>query len=155
MSTDDKAMSGPDLSAGVPFAELAEGTPLLGHAAGEPVVLVRLGDEVLAVGATCTHYGAPLADGLIAFEGIRCPWHHACFDLRTGEALRAPALNSVPTYDVERVGGLVRVAGRRGDRPAERRTGAPSSVVIVGAGAAGNAAAEAAAPGGLCADASR
>src|SRR5512140_1042350 len=143
MSTDEQPLSGPDLSAGIPFADLSEGTPLLGHSAGEAVLLVRLGDEVLAVGATCTHYSAPLVDGLVVGEGLRCPWHHACFDLRTGKALRAPALNPVPTCDVERVGALVRVAGRRGDRPAERRTEGPPSVVIVGAGAAGNAAAEA------------
>jgi nitrite reductase/ring-hydroxylating ferredoxin subunit len=87
-------LTGPDLSLGIELAEVPDGGRLLGHAHGEPVLLVRPpgGDEVFAIGPTCTHYGGPLAEGLIAANEIRCPWHHACFDVRTGEAVAAPAL---------------------------------------------------------------
>src|SRR5512147_3208568 len=71
-------LSGPDLAAGIGLDELEEGQPLLGHANGEAVVLVRRGAEVFAMGATCTHYSGPLAEGLVVGETLRCPWHHAC-----------------------------------------------------------------------------
>ena len=85
-----KELSGPDLAAGIELSELSEGAPLLGHAHGDAVMLVRRGATIRAVGATCTHYSGPLAEGLVVGETVRCPWHHACFDLRTGEALGAP-----------------------------------------------------------------
>src|SRR5512143_2837938 len=142
MSDDQSTLPGPDLSKGVPLSDLSDGVPLLGTFSGEPVILVRTGDDVAAVGATCTHYGGPLAEGFVDAGTVRCPWHHACFDLRTGEALRAPALEPIPTYEVENEGGRVRVLGRRGAVPPAERAPGPPSVVIVGAGAAGNAAAE-------------
>jgi nitrite reductase/ring-hydroxylating ferredoxin subunit len=74
-------LSGPDLAQGVAVTELAEGKPLLGHANGEAVIVVRLGNDVHAIGASCTHYGGPLAEGLVEGHTIRCPWHPACFDL--------------------------------------------------------------------------
>jgi len=83
---DQAAPSGPDLTAGVADADLREGTPLLGHVGDDAVVLVRDAGKVYAVGATCTHYGGPLAEGLVADGAIHCPWHHACFDLATGRA---------------------------------------------------------------------
>jgi apoptosis-inducing factor 3 len=137
----DIKLSGPDLAAGVAESELAAGQ-LLGHAQGEPVLLVRQEDEVFAIGATCTHYGGPLAEGRVGERTIRCPWHHACFDLRTGAALRAPALNPLPCYDVERAGGRIRVGARRGEPLSLRREYAVRTVAIVGAGAAGESAAE-------------
>ncbi|MGY6157371.1 FAD-dependent oxidoreductase [Paraburkholderia graminis] len=118
---------------------------LAGHAHGEAVLLTRHGDEFFAVGAHCTHYGAPLADGLLVDDTVRCPWHHACFSLRTGEALRAPALDAVACWRVEQRDGTVYV--REKLMPVDRKTlpavpGTPQSIVIVGGGAAGNAAAE-------------
>ena len=135
-------LSGPDLEAGVLADQIADGTSLLGHAHGEPVLLVRSGDAISAVGATCTHYGGPLAEGRIVGDSIRCPWHHACFDLRTGAALRAPALNPLPCYDVEQANGRIRVGARRGDPVSLRKTSTLRTIAIVGAGAAGESAAE-------------
>jgi len=136
-----KELSGPDLAAGVELATLAEGTPLLGHAQGEAVMLVRRGATVHAIGATCTHYSGPLAEGLVVGDTVRCPWHHACFDLRSGEALGAPALEPVPCYQVVRQGARVAVGAKQSHKPAPPPQ-SPASVVIVGAGAAGAAAAE-------------
>ena len=81
-----------------------------GHAGEQSVIVARQGDEIFAIGGACTHYGAPLADGLVVGTTVRCPWHHACFDLRTGEAVRAPALNPVARWEVIRDGDMVRVA---------------------------------------------
>lgn len=140
----DKAPSGPDLEAGVPVSAVPGSGVLVGHAGGEPVLLVRLGSEWFAIGAVCTHYSGPLAEGLIVGETVRCPWHHACFNLRTGQAVRPPALNPVPCWRVEERSGMVFVTGRI--RPAEAKRVAhragPKSIVIVGAGAAGECAAE-------------
>lgn len=136
-------LSGPDLTHGIAAADLPDGGILAGHAGGEAVVLVRRGKEIHAIGGTCTHYSGPLAEGLVVGDTIRCPWHHACFDLRTGEALRAPALMPVPVWDVEDRHGWIRVTQKRSAFPASKpRSGAPASVGIIGAGAAGLAAAD-------------
>lgn len=134
-------LSGPDLEKGVAFASLEEAKPLLGHAHGEAVVLVRVGEDVRAIGASCTHYGGPLAEGVVVDGTIRCPWHHACFDLATGEAVGAPALADLPCFEVARQGDLVQVRTKKvaPERPAVK---GPSSIVIVGAGAAGAACVE-------------
>ncbi|HEY7215853.1 MAG TPA: FAD-dependent oxidoreductase [Thermoanaerobaculia bacterium] len=135
-------LSGPDLAQGVPLTEVPESGQLLGHSGGEAVLVVRRGEGIFAVGANCTHYGGPLAEGLVVDDTVRCPWHHACFNLRTGEAVRAPALNPVTCYKVEREGDRLFVREKAGPAP-RREAAGPASVVIVGAGAAGNAAAEA------------
>lgn len=114
------------------------------------MLVVRQGDEIFAVGASCTHYGGPLAEGLVVGDTVRCPWHHATFSLRTGEAVRAPALNPLACWTVERRGDRVHVAARRerdplaptADEWAALGDDLPSAVVIIGAGAAGSAAAE-------------
>jgi NADPH-dependent 2,4-dienoyl-CoA reductase/sulfur reductase-like enzyme/nitrite reductase/ring-hydroxylating ferredoxin subunit len=147
MSDQSQTRNGPDLTAGVPANSLAEGVPLLGHVQDEPVILVRRGAEVFAIGATCSHYGGPLADGLVVDDTVRCPWHHACFSLRTGEALGAPALSPVAGYEIVQRAGQVFVTGKRAKPGSVRRgarpgTAAPRSVAIVGAGAAGNSAAD-------------
>lgn len=135
-------LKGPDLRRGVAVSDVPDGGVLLGHVDGEAVLLVRRGNDVSAIGATCTHYGGPLAEGLVVGDTIRCPWHHACFSLRTGEALRAPALNPVPCFRVHGEGERVRITGKEEGALTKRMTLGPSSVVIVGAGAAGNACAE-------------
>jgi NADPH-dependent 2,4-dienoyl-CoA reductase/sulfur reductase-like enzyme/nitrite reductase/ring-hydroxylating ferredoxin subunit len=118
---------------------------LQGHAGDEPVLLVRRGETIFAVGAFCTHYGAPLADGLVVGETLRCPWHHACFALRTGSVLRTPARDALKRWRVEQAGGIVRVGDEiaaEAVQPLPKSDGLPSSIVIVGGGPAGNAAAE-------------
>src|SRR5215813_14175683 len=108
-------LKGPDLAAGIASKDVPDGGSLLGHANGEAVLVARRGAEVFAVGATCTHYSGPLADGLVVGDEVRCPWHHACFSLRTGEALRAPALNPIASYEVARRDGSVFITARRED----------------------------------------
>lgn len=147
MSAEQSAPSGPDLEKGIPFHDIPDGGMVGGHFGDQSVIVARQGDEIFAIGGQCTHYGAPLADGLVVGTTVRCPWHHACFDLRSGEAIRAPALNPVARWEIVRDGDTVRVAKEipaadgatplRGSRDTD-----PQNVVIVGAGAAGNAAAE-------------
>jgi NADPH-dependent 2,4-dienoyl-CoA reductase/sulfur reductase-like enzyme/nitrite reductase/ring-hydroxylating ferredoxin subunit len=136
-------LTGPDLTQGVDAQSVPEGGILLGHAHGEPVLLARRGADLFAVGAKCTHYGGPLGEGLVVGDEVRCPWHHACFSLRTGAPVRAPALEPVACYDVTTRDGKLVVLGKRGPLTAKLPDGGPSSVVVVGAGASGNACVEA------------
>ncbi|MEO7367286.1 MAG: FAD-dependent oxidoreductase [Gemmatimonadaceae bacterium] len=149
MSEQSSELAGPDLSAGVEFSTIPDGGMLLGHSDGKPVLLSRSGDQIFAIGASCTHYGGPLGEGLRVGDTVRCPWHHACFSLRTGEAIAAPALNPVAVWEVMRDGDSVRVTTELPTPDgATRKTNSqstethPDSIIIVGAGAAGNAAAE-------------
>jgi len=138
-------LSGPDLAQGISLSEVPEGKQLLGHANGEAVIVVRQGEEVFAIGATCTHYGGPLAEGIVVGDTVRCPWHHACFSLRTGEAVRTPALNPVSCYRVEREGERIVIREKVEPAPVREAAGPdplPDPIIIVGTGAAGNAAAE-------------
>src|SRR6185437_17152045 len=144
MTAESPQPSGPDLGQGIALDELAAGVPVFGRVGDQAALLVRLGGDVMAVAATCTHYGGPLADGIVVGETIRCPWHHACFSLRTGAMLRPPALDGLARWRVEQRDGMAFVGE---PLPAEPRSalggaGLPGSVVIIGGGAAGNAAAE-------------
>lgn len=137
-------MSDPDLRAGIPSSRLAEGGSLLGRVDDEAVLLVRLDGAVCALAATCTHWGGPLAEGLVARGTLRCPWHHACFDARTGAVRGGPALEGLARWTVEERGGTIRVAGKLAPAtpaPRGKRHAGPESVVIVGGGAAGTVAA--------------
>jgi NADPH-dependent 2,4-dienoyl-CoA reductase/sulfur reductase-like enzyme/nitrite reductase/ring-hydroxylating ferredoxin subunit len=135
--------AGPDLSAGVALSNFS-GATLLGHVGDAEVLLVRSGTEIFAIDPHCSHYHGPLAEGLVTGESIRCPWHHACFDLRTGEAARAPALTPLAVWKVEQEGNRIFVRYKH-EQPKPRVKGAvdaPGKIVIVGGGAAGFAAAE-------------
>lgn len=88
MSDEKSESSGPDFCQGVPASALTDEVPLLGHAQGEPMIVVRRGDELFAIGAVCTHHSGPLAEGLVVGDTVRCPWRHAAFSLQTGEAER-------------------------------------------------------------------
>ncbi len=116
---------------------------LPGRVGDEAVLLVRRGERVFAVGATCTHYGGPLAEGIVVGETVRCPWHHAAFSLATGAAIRPPARDPIPCFTVDRRGGTVYVGdGVSGPRPPTAPGSQPERVLVVGGGAAGNAAVE-------------
>src|SRR3954466_4874229 len=105
-------ISGPNFADGIDAASLTPGSKLLGHVGGEAVLLARVGGEYFAIGATCTHYGGPLAEGVIDGDTVRCPWHHACFSLRSGEALRSPALSPIACRLTERRGDKIYVGGK-------------------------------------------
>src|ERR1700674_771194 len=137
-----------DLKGGVALQDLPDGGMLLGRVDAQEAILLRRGNSLFAVGALCSHYHGPLAEGLFTGDTLRCPWHHACFSLRTGEALRAPALDPVTCWRVERVGDRVFVREKCPQPVPKPATGPrnsrslPPSVVIVGGGGAGLAAAD-------------
>jgi NADPH-dependent 2,4-dienoyl-CoA reductase/sulfur reductase-like enzyme/nitrite reductase/ring-hydroxylating ferredoxin subunit len=143
MAGEQNSPAGPDLALGVSLKDFKNDT-LHGHVGDEEVLLARAGSEIFAIDAHCSHYHGPLADGLVVGTSVRCPWHHACFDLRTGEATCPPALSPLSVWQVEQEGGRIFVR-RKLDQPQPAKkapAGAPGRIVIVGGGAAGFAAAE-------------
>ena len=143
MSQEESAPAGPDLANGVAVSDFVDGK-LLGHLGKEEILLVRANGKTFAVGAHCSHYHGPLNDGIIVGNTVRCPWHHACFDVTTGEAVRAPALSALQTWNTEERGGriFVRDAKEQPKVALPVAKDAPQKIVIVGGGAAGFAAAE-------------
>jgi len=139
MSAATGQAEGPDFTEGIELASVSEGEILRGHVDGEPAILIKHGDEAFALGAFCTHYGAPLADGLVAGDTVRCPWHHACFSMQTGEPLRPPALDPLQRWRVQIREGVAFAAEKlqRMDRRTMPEADALASIVIVGGGAAG------------------
>jgi apoptosis-inducing factor 3 len=131
-----------DFRNGFPVCDLRDGAMVSGQVDGEEAIVIRQADEFFAIGAHCTHYGGPLAEGLVVGETVRCPWHHACFGLRTGEALRAPALDPIPRWRVERLDDKIYVREKVPPSAPRPAADGPSSIVIVGGGAAGLAAAD-------------
>lgn len=161
MTEHSDELTGPDLSKGIEISSVKPGQLIGGHAFGEPVLLAHVEPNWFAVGGKCTHYGGPLDQGVLISETIRCPWHHACFSLHNGAAACAPALNDLASYDVAIENDIVRVTRKRdpgqlkgeghrtrGSRAPDRvlfeqiPVAGPKSVMILGAGAAGNACAE-------------
>jgi len=137
-------IAGPDLvTEGLPLESLQGSTPVKGQVDGKQVIVVRTEDGIRAVAGTCTHYSGPLGDGLCVAGQVHCPWHHAIFDLTTGEAVGGPALNPIKVYQPEERDGRVYVTGPVAAQIPDREPPTtPESVVIVGSGAAGAAAAE-------------
>jgi len=138
----------PDFRSGFSLQGLADGDAVIGRVDTDDAILVRQGDAIFVIGAHCTHYHGPLAQGLVIGHTVRCPWHHACFSLRTGDALRAPALDPITCWRVERVGDTayarepLPAPGPGTARASASSRRAPASVVIVGGGGAGLAAAD-------------
>jgi apoptosis-inducing factor 3 len=141
MTIEPAPLTGPDLAEGIDIGEVPASAPLLGHVQGLSVVVVRSGHEFFAISGTCSHYGGPLAEGLVEHETIRCPWHHACFNLRTGES-QAPALNSIDCYQVEQRDRRLYVLSKKHNIPTTLRSNQLERVLILGGGAAGHSAAE-------------
>ena len=132
MGTAQSNPAGPDLERGIPADDLPDGRMLAGHVGEEAVLLARRGDEFFAIGATCSHYSGPLAEGIVVEDTVRCPWHHACFSLRTGEALHAPALSPVACWSVERRDGRIFVAAQEGASAAKKGRRRPAGGRIPG-----------------------
>lgn len=89
-----------------------EGQPVRVSAGEIPVVLVRQGEQVCALSATCVHAGGPLDEGEVVEGSIRCPWHGSIFRLDDGKALRGPAATAQPSWDVRTDGERVQVRTR-------------------------------------------
>jgi NADPH-dependent 2,4-dienoyl-CoA reductase/sulfur reductase-like enzyme/nitrite reductase/ring-hydroxylating ferredoxin subunit len=142
MAEASRDVEGPDFEKGCEIDSVPDEGMLLGHAFGEPILVARRGSQLFAIGATCTHYGGPLAKGLMVDCIVRCPWHHARFDLRTGEAIAAPALSDVSCFKIDQRDNRFFVTGKLDKKSARKPKSSPASVVIIGGGAAGNAAAE-------------
>lgn len=107
------------------------------------IVLLRVGDEVRAFQAQCPHAGAPLAEGAVCQGRLVCPWHKARFAVDDGHLCEPPALDALQRYPVELRDGEVLVGTE--PLPAHRSEVQHDArlFVIIGAGAAGTAAAAA------------
>jgi NADPH-dependent 2,4-dienoyl-CoA reductase/sulfur reductase-like enzyme/nitrite reductase/ring-hydroxylating ferredoxin subunit len=142
LMSDDAQPEGPDFTQGVAASDIAEGAMLAGRVGNEAVLIARLDGVLYAIGGECTHWRGPLGQGLRVGDTVRCPWHHACFSLKTGEAIRAPAIDPVPCWTVEEAGGQVFVKAKKDAPQLAPSEAPPKRVVIVGGGAAGFAAAQ-------------
>ena len=109
---------------------------------GEAILLLRDGDTVRAVSATCPHAGAPLAQGVRNRNRIVCQWHKAAFCARSGKVLEPPALDPLQRYDVRVENGSVLVSKPAAAAPRAAAVPDTRCFVIVGAGAAGAVAAQ-------------
>src|SRR5215207_560187 len=123
MGADASTVAGPDFAAGIDAAQLSEGGSIEGHVGDEAVLLARSGGQAFAVGAKCTHYGASLAVGLVHDGTVRCPWHHACFSLRTGEAAGPPAFDPLARWSVEERDGRIVVSRKLAPKTTMRAAG--------------------------------
>lgn len=130
------------------LSELADGEMKEVSAGETKILLARVAGKYYATGAHCPHYGAPLAEGFLSGERIVCPWHHACFNVTTGDLEEPPAFDSLPHFDVriENEQVFVRLPEDAPDRktpPTAKRDAKDERLfVILGGGAAGFMAAQ-------------
>lgn len=106
------------------------------------VLLCRIDDEFFAVGPSCTHYGAPLEEGILKNDTIICPWHHACFNAKNGDLLEPPAMDALPRYEIKKEGDTVKInlpdeiqSSRRPEMVKKDSNSDGRTFVILGAGA--------------------
>jgi len=142
MGGSEVVLTGPDFKKGIPVNSLKSGEKILGHADGVAVLVIRKDEKFYAIGATCSHYSANLNDGILTERTLRCPWHHACFDIETGEAKKAPALNSLPIWETAVRDGKLFLLEKREPQARDFKPSSTPHFVIVGSGAAGHAASE-------------
>ena len=126
---ESKSTDVPDLTRGIAVTDLGKTGKVVGKVGDAEVLVVKQGEECFAIGAHCTHYKGPLVDGLVVGDTVRCPWHHACFSLRTGEPLRPPALDPVPRWRVEQTNGRIVVREKLPDVEPERSNRQREAVV--------------------------
>jgi apoptosis-inducing factor 3 len=134
-----------DLTQWVDVERVSDGGIVAGIVGEDRVFVWRNGDRLRAYSADCPHLGGPLNQGIVVGASVRCPWHHACFDLTTGEATAAPAFDALLQYRVvlqDHHFSVKPASGKAPLRVANRRA-APDTLVVVGGGAAGFAAADA------------
>ncbi|XP_066455778.1 apoptosis-inducing factor 3-like isoform X2 [Eleutherodactylus coqui] len=111
---------------------------------GQSILLVRNNGIFSATGNKCSHYGAPLSKGVLVGDRVRCPWHGACFNVRTGDIEEFPGLDSLPCFKVTVENGSVCIvttkkaleSTKRVKSMSSRSAGDRSSVVIIGTGPA-------------------
>jgi len=94
-----------------PLAEIDAGTARKVEIDDRAIAIVRIGDDVYALGDTCSHAEVSLSEGFVEADecAIECSRHGALFDLTTGEPLTLPAVRPVPIYDVRVVDGQVQL----------------------------------------------
>ncbi|MBB4077705.1 NADPH-dependent 2,4-dienoyl-CoA reductase/sulfur reductase-like enzyme/nitrite reductase/ring-hydroxylating ferredoxin subunit [Lewinella aquimaris] len=117
------------------------------------VLLANVAGEVYAVENKCSHYGAPLTGGALCQHRVRCPWHHACFDVRTGAQIEAPGMDGLARFAVRVTGDDISVSNEPVEEPRPEKvpertlpeidTVEQVDYLVVGGGAAGAYAVEA------------
>ncbi len=146
MTADSPATDRPDLSGGLASAAVAEGAMVVGRLGEDEVLIARADGKVFAIGATCSHYHGPLGEGLLVGDTVRCPWHHARFCLRTGEALAGPAIDPVRCWSARERDGKIFLESAPQPTPSAtpraKSAKGPRRVLIAGGGAAGFATTE-------------
>lgn len=142
---DDQNGNGLDLTQWTLVEAAPDGGILAGTVGKDKVFVWRSGNRLKAYSANCPHLGGPLNQGIVVGATIRCPWHHACFDLATGEATAAPAFDALPEYQVNFDDNRFSVQSFRPQthRRRDPRDALLGTMAIVGGGAAGFAAADA------------
>src|SRR3954451_9110166 len=132
------AAKGPDFSSGISLSECRREGTIAGRVEDTPVLLSCIDGEFYAISSTCTHYGGALAEGLIEKCEVRCPLHHACFDLRTGSVLRAPALDPLDRWRVEIDGDRLFVREKLPSAASEAQSQSDvRRIFVIGGGPAG------------------
>ena len=142
--SDDQNGRGLDLTQWTDVDAAPDGKVVAGSVGKDRVFVWRSGHGLRAYGAVCPHLGAPLDEGILVDGVVRCPWHHACFDLSTGQAIAAPAFDALTQYPMVVDSGrfMVKPAAARAVPPRQENDAALGTMAIVGAGAAGFAAAD-------------